>query len=149
MLNNMVFSTGGSWDSTTLYNNGQEVMAAQLFVELNAGMDEFGEPCNGGIHTGGEMVAIVRPQYNPQEEIGIFPGRLELIFPGHNVIIENGHPAFLFEATRVWFDGRDVTDRVMQIHVDINAIDDIVRAYIVIYKPHWIAADEVATYNLI
>ena len=31
-MNEMVFKTGGEWDSTFLHNNGSEVHAAQLFV---------------------------------------------------------------------------------------------------------------------
>src|SRR5262249_24792624 len=102
-------------DSTFLENNGAEVMAAQLFVELHAGRDGYGDPCMGGVNTGGEMTAIVRPQDNPNEEIGIFPGRIEMTFPGHIIIIENTHPAFAFEFTRVLYNGRDVTNNVVDL----------------------------------
>ncbi|MCX6379453.1 MAG: hypothetical protein NT023_08235 [Armatimonadetes bacterium] len=149
MMNHLVFQTGGDWDSTTLFANGEEFLAAQLFVEVVAGRDEWGEAGNGGIYNGGTITAIVRPQDNPNEEIGIFPGRLELTFPGHSLIIENDHPGFAFEMTRVWFDGHDVTNVVLDIHVDINAIEDIVRGYITLYRSHWIVRDEIATYNLI
>lgn len=149
MMNHLVFQTGGDWDSTTLFANGEEFFAAQLFVEVVAGRDEWGEASNGGIYNGGTITAIVRPQENPNEEIGIFPGRLELTFPGHSLIIENDHPGFAFEMTRVWFDGHDVTNVVLDIHVDINAIEDIVRGYITLYRSHWIVRDEIATYNLI
>lgn len=148
-MNNMVFSTGGDWDSTTLYNNGSEVLAAQLFVEMHASRDEFGDPAPGGVRTGGEMTAIVRPQENPQQEIGIFPGRLEMNFPGHSLIVENTHPMFAFEFTRVWYNGHEVTNNVMDLYVDINAVDNVVQAYVTLYKPHWFTSDEVATYNII
>jgi hypothetical protein len=148
-MNNMTFKTGGDWDSTFLYNNGEEVLAAQLFVELHAGRDEFGEPCMGGIGAGGEMTAIVRPQSNPEVEQGIFPGRLQMDFPGHSIVIENNHPGFAFEFTRVWYNGRDVSENVIEVHVDIDAINDNVSAYIMLYKPHWITSDEVATYTIL
>ena len=45
--------------------------------------------------------------------------------------------------------GMDITHNVMEVFVDINAIDNDVKAYITIYKPHWIASDEVATYNIL
>src|SRR5437764_1254038 len=106
-MNQMVFNTQGDWDTTTLFNNNEEVMAAQLFVELKAGRDEFGNPDRGGIGNGGEMTAIVRPQDDPQSEVGIFPGRLEMKFPGHTLVIENTHPTFAFEFTRVWYNGVD------------------------------------------
>ena len=148
-MNNMVFSTLGDWDSTTLYNNGQEVLAAQLFVELVTGRNEFGEPTGGGIEWGGEITAIVRPQDNPDQEIGIFPGRLELNFPGHTIVIENGHPGFAFEFTRVWYNGRDVTNDLLDIYVDINAVDNIVKAYLTLYRDRFLLRDEVVTYNIV
>src|SRR5947209_1496311 len=121
-MNHMVFSTGGDWDSTTLFNNNQEVLAAELYVDLKAGRNEFGDPDRGGVGAGGEIVAYVRPQDDPEREIGIFPGRLELNFPGHTIIIENTHPTFAFEFTRVWYNGRDVTHHVMDVFADINAL---------------------------
>jgi len=148
-MNNMIFRTGGDWDSTTLFNNGQEVLASQLFVEINAGRDEWGDPCAGGIECGGQATAVVRPQSNPNQEIGIFPGRLELVFPGHQIVIDNTHPMFAFEFTRVWHNGYDVTEQVVDFYCDINAIDNVVKAYITIYRPHWISADEVATYTIL
>lgn len=149
MLNNIVFSTGGDWDTTTLFNNGAEVFAAQMFVELHAGRDDFNDPAAGGVATGGEMTAIIRPSDNPTAEIGMFPGRLEMNFPGHVIVIENTHPGFAFEFTSVWYNGVDVTNNVVDIYVDINAADNVVQAYITLYKPHWIAADEVATYTIL
>ncbi len=148
-MNNMVFRTGGDWDSTYLENNGQEVMAAQLFVEVHAGRDDFGDPCMGGINNGGEMTAIVRPQDDPSQEIGIFPGRLEMVFPGHIIIVENTHPGFAFEFSRVLYNSRDVTDNLVDLYVDINAADNVVSAYITLFKPHWITSDEVATYTIL
>jgi hypothetical protein len=145
----MVFSTGGDWDSTTLHNNGREVSAAQLFVELISGRDDFGNPRGGGINNGGEITAIVRPQEDPNQEIGIFPGRLEMNFPGHSIVIENNHPGFAFEFTRVWHNGVDITNQVTDIYVDVNAVDNVVRAYVQIYRDRFFGRDEVITYNII
>lgn len=148
-MNNVVFNTGGDWDSTTLFNNGMEVMAAQLFVELHAGRDWNGMPDRGGVYDGGDIAAIIRLQDNPDAEIGIFPGRLEMRFPGHDLLIENMHPGFQFEFTRIVYNGQDVTRNVVDIYVDINAVDNVVQAYITLYKAHWFGSDEVATYNII
>ena len=145
----MLFSTGGDWDSTTLQNNGAEVLAAQMRVELSAGRDGYGEPANGGVSLGGELTAIVRLQENPNNEIGIFPGRLEMNFPGHSLLIENTHPAFAFEFTRVHHNNVDVTNQITEVYVDIDAINNNVKAYITLYKHHFLAASEVATYNII
>src|SRR5947209_3676306 len=148
-MNNVLFRTGGDWDSTYLENNGAEVPAAQLFVEIHCGRDDFNDECYGGIDTGGEITAVIRPQDDPQQQIGIFPGRLEMVFPGHILIVENTHPGFAFEFTRVLYNGRDVTDNLVDLYVDVNAVDDVVRAYITLYKPHWITSDEVATYTIV
>ena len=148
-MNNVVFQTGGDWDTTTLANNGQEVLAAQLFVELKAGRDAYGEPDRGGVLNGGELTATIRTQADPDTPEGIFPGRIEMDFPGHSLQIENTHPTFSFEFTRVWYNGRDVTDKIMDLYVDINAVDNVVQAYVTLYKAHWLGSDEVATYNII
>src|SRR5262249_34911894 len=147
--NQVVFSTGGDWDSTTLHANGSEFLAAQLFVELHAGRDGFGNPTGGGIQDGGELTAIVRPQDNPDQPIDIFPGRLEMNFPGNSVVMENLDPMLSFGATRVWHNGRELTDRIMDVYVDINGVDNVIQASITAFRPHWIAADEVATLDLL
>ena len=148
-MNNVVFQTSGDWDTTTLENNGLEVMAAQLFIEMHAGRDAYGEPDRGGVFTGGEMTATIRTQAEPDLPVGIFPGRIDLQFPGHSVQIENTHPTFAFEFTRITYNGRDVTDKIMDFYVDINAVDNVVSAYITLYKAHWLGSDEVATYTII
>jgi hypothetical protein len=148
-MNNLVFSTGGDWDSTTLANDGQEVLAAQLFVELHAGRDGYNEPSGNGIFDGGELNAIVRPQEDSSQEIGVFPGRLEMKFPGHAVVMENLDPMLSFTATRVWFDGRDVSNRIMDLYIDVNAVDNVVQASVTLYHPHWFSTDEVATVDLL
>ncbi len=145
----MIFHTDGDWDTTSLFNNGQEVLASQLFVEIHAGRDGWGDPDRGGIYAGGTINAIIRTQDNPAVEQGIFPGRLDLEFPGHTLIVENTHPFFDFEFTRVTYNGVDVTNNIVDLLVNIDADNNIVEASITIYKPHWLTADEVATYNII
>jgi NAD-dependent oxidoreductase involved in siderophore biosynthesis len=148
-MNDMVFQTGGDWDSTTLFNNGTEVQAAQLFVELHAGRDDFGDPTTGGIWDGADLTAIVRPQEDPDTPFDILPGRLTLQFPEGVVVLENYHPMVELTATRVLFNNDDVTNRVVDLYVDINAADDVVKAFLTVYKPHWIRRDEVITYTFL
>lgn len=148
-MNNFLFRTGGDWETTYLHNHGQEVLAAQLFVELQAGRDGFGEPNEGGIQLGGDLNALVRLQDDPEEPYSILPGRLELQFPGHSVVLENGHPHGHFEYTNVWFNNRNVTEQIIELYVDINAVDNVVQAFITIFKPRWFGDDEVATFQLI
>jgi hypothetical protein len=148
-MNDMVFHTGGDWDSTTLFNNGREVTAAQLFVELRAGRDDFGNPMDGGIFEGADLTAIVRPQDDPEFPYDVLPGRITFEAPGHTIILENYHPHVELDQTRIWHNGQEVTERVVDLYFDINAIDDVVEAFITVYKPHWIRRDEVITYTLL
>lgn len=149
LMNNLVFTTGGDWDSTTLFNNNVEVMAQRLLIELHAGRDAYGELMSGGVSDGGQMTAIVVPQDNPDNTIGIFPGRVELNFPGNQVVIQNTHPAFAFEFTQVVHNGQDITNNIIDVLIDIDAAANNVQAYLVLYKAHWFSTDEVATFNLI
>lgn len=148
-MNDITFQTGGDWNSTTLYNNGVEVQAAQLFVEVRAGRDEYDNPMKGGIYDGTDLTAIVRPQDAPDDALDILPGKLTLTFPGHEIVLENYHPMADPEATRVWYNGQDVTNRVVDVYIDVNALDDVVKAFVSVYKPHFIATDEVITYTIV
>ena len=148
-MNDMIFQTGGDWSSTTLYNNGSEVPAAELFVELRAGRDEYDNPVQGGIYNGTALTAIVRPQDNPSAALDVLPGKLTLTFPGHTVVVENTHPLAAPEATRVWYNGQEITIRVVDVYVDVDAENDTVKAFVSVYKPHWLATDEVITYTIV
>ena len=148
-MNDFVFRTGGDWDSTTLDNNGVEVLAAQMFVELQAGRDEFGEPIGGGVFDGANLTAIIRPEEDPEQPFDILPGRLTMECPGYTVILENVHPGMYLNQTRVWLNGDEVTNRVVDLYVDINAVDDVVTAWMTVYKSHWFRRDEVITYTIL
>ncbi len=148
-MNDMIFQTGGDWSSTTLYNNGVEVLAAELFVEVRAGRDEYDNPVQGGIYDGTDLTAYVRPQDNPDAPIDILPGKLTLTFPDHEIVLENYHPLMDPQTTRVWYNGQDVTNRVVDVYVDVNALEDVVKAFVSVYKPHWISTDEVITYTIV
>jgi hypothetical protein len=148
-MNSFIFKTGGDWDSTTLYNNGQEVPAMELLVNLDTGRDEYGNPMKGGIAIGGTITAYVVPQDDTSQQIGIFPGRLQLDFPRHSLVIENTHPTFAFEFTQVLLDGNDVTHNVMSVDIDVNAGTNEVTAAATIFKPHWFTSNEVATFDLL
>lgn len=149
-MKNVVFKTGGDWDSTTLFVNGTEYPAAQLRVELHAGReDQYDAPGRGGVYAGGEIIAYIRPQDSPNIEEGLFPGHVELYFPGHTIVIENLHPQFVFEATNINYNNRDVSNHVVDLFVNIDAVSNEVQAYITLYKAHWLSADEVATYSIL
>ena len=148
-MNYFIFNTGGDWDSTTLFLNGQEFAAAQLFINLETGRDDYGQPARGGIGNGGDMTAYVQPQDTSQGQYVIFPGKIDLEFPLHKISIENPSPQFAIEFTRIVMDNEDVTDRVVDLQVDIDAINDRANAYLSLYRPHFLGADEVASFNLI
>lgn len=148
-MNDVLFRTGGDWDSTTLHNQGYEVPAAQMRVELRAGRDEWDEPTAGGIREGADLAAYIRPQDSPERPYDILPGRLTLEFPGYTVVLENSHPRVETEYTRVWLNGEEVTERIVDLYVDINAIDDVAEAWLSLYKTRWFRRDELTTYTLL
>jgi hypothetical protein len=147
-MNDLRFRTEGDWPSTTLYSGSEEVAAVQLYLRLEAGREENGEPAAGGILLGGQLSAFVRPAEAPEETIDVFPGRLELQFPGHTILVENLHPNADFLHTRVWYNRREVTRNVLEVFVDINAAEDSVRAFVTLYRARWWTTDEVATYTI-
>jgi hypothetical protein len=147
--NYFIFSTSGDWDGTTLYNNGDEYVADRLYIDLKAGRDDYGNYMRGGLVNGnGEATALVVPQGTSQE-VGIFPGKIDLEFPMHKVTLTNDTPQFAIEFTRIVLDSVDVTDQVVDFVTDIDAVNNNVQAYIMLYKPHFLSADEVATMNLL
>jgi hypothetical protein len=147
-MNYFIFNTGGDWDSTTLYNNGEEFFADRLFVEFQVNRDFDGGPLRGGIPNGGDSTAFVEAQ-GGGGQFAIFPGKIDFEMPTHKLTIVNTSPQFAFEFTQVIFDNVDVTSEVVEIQVNIDAVNNEVSGYIVLFKHHFLSADEVATYNLI
>jgi hypothetical protein len=149
LRNEFVFQTGGDWDSTSLINNGYTLEAAQLYVELRAGRDDWGDEVHGGIWEGADLTALIRPAEDPLAPFDIFPGRISMEFPGYTIVMENQHPMVDIRHLRIWFNGEDITDRVVDIVVDINAVDNFVQAYVTVYKSRFILRDEVITHTIL
>lgn len=149
MRNDLRFRTDGTWDSTTLHGNGYEISAAQLYIELRAGRDDWGDEVPGGIWEGADLTALIRPAEDPFSPFDIFPGRIMLEFPGYRIEMENNHPEVDMRHLRIWLNGEDITDRVVDLVVDINAVDDFVQAFVTVYKSRFILRDEIITHNII
>ena len=149
MRNEIIFRTGGDWDNTTLFNNGYEIAAAQLYVELRAGRDDSGDEVRGGIWEGADLTALIRPADDPDAPFDIFPGRISMEFPGYTIIMENQHPMVDIRHLQIWLNGEDITDRVVDIVVDVNAVDNFVQAFASVYKSRFLLRDEVITHNII
>ena len=147
-MNYFIFNTGGDWDSTGLYLNGDEFAADRLYLKIETGRDYDGEPRKGGLRNGGQGTCYANPQ-GKSEEWAIFPGKIDLEFPTHKVTLENQSPTFALELTKVTLDGQDVSDELLDLEIDVNAINDQVTAYLTLYKPKLFGADEIATYTLI
>ena len=147
--NYFIFTTGGDWDSTTLYNNGDEYLADKLSIELKTARDDMGNPTRGGIANGGTMAAFVSPQNSNGQQEGIFPGKIELEFPLHKLTVVNDTPNFMIEATQILLDGADVTNQIIDLVIDIDAVNNDVQGYLLLYKHHVLGSDEIATLNLL
>lgn len=144
-----IFNTGGDWDSTTLFLNGEEYPASRLFIQLESGRNGYGQPAKGGVQVGGQMEALVVPQDPSMNEQAIFPGRIDLEFPMHKVTIENDTPNFVVEMTRITLDGKDISDQITDLVINIDAPSNEASAYLTIFRPHLFGADEMATCNLL
>ena len=148
-MNYFIFNTGGDWDSTSLYLNGEEFPANRLYLRFETGRDVDGEPRKGGVTNGGEATGYALPQQSGAGEWALFPGKIDLEFPTHKVTIENQTPNFAIELTRVWLDGQDVSDELLDLEIDVDAIDNRVSAYLTLFKPRLFGADEIATHTLL
>lgn len=148
-MNYFIFSTGGDWDTTSLYLNGENFPSQRLLIQIETGRDYNGDPRRGGLTNGGQATALVQPEQGGAGEWAIFPGKIDLEFPTQKVTIENQSPTFAIELTRVLLDNVDVSNELLDLNIDINAIDNQVSAYLTLYKPHLFGADEVATYTLL
>jgi len=148
-MNYFIFSTGGDWDTTSLYLNGENFPSQRLLIQIETGRDYNGDPRRGGLSNGGQATALVQPEQSGAGEWAIFPGKIDLEFPTHKVTIENQSPTFAIELTKVWLDNVDVSAELLDLMIDVNAIDNQVSAYLTLYKPHLFGADEVATYTLL
>jgi len=144
-----IFSTGGDWDSTSLFLNGDNYPASRLYIGLQTQRDAYGNPVRGGVQNGAQIEAFVMPQDADAREQAIFPGRIDLEFPTHKVTISNDSPMFSAELTSITIDGREISDQILEMQINIDSVANEVSAYLMIYKPHTFAADEVATYNLL
>ena len=148
-MNYFIFNTGGDWDTTSLYLNGEEFQASRLYLRFETGRDYDGEPRKGGLQNGGQATCYAIPQQSGAGEWALFPGKIDLEFPTHKVTLENDNPTFAIEMTRVWLDGQEVSEELLDLEIDINAIDNQVSAYLTLFKPHLFGADEVATHTLL
>ena len=148
-MNYFIFNTGGDWDSTGLYLNGDEFPANRLYLKFETGRDASGDPRKGGVGNGGDATCFVIPQKDGAREWAIFPGRIDLEFPTHKVTIVNETPNFSIEMTAVTLDGQDVSHEILDLEIDIDAIEDRAGAYLTLFKPRLFGADEIATYTLL
>ena len=108
---------------------------------MRAGRDEWDNPIRGGIYDGTDLTAISPPSVRtPDQAWDILPGKLHLDFSrprqsSWKIIIRWWTPMRPASGTTV----KTITDRVVDVYVDVNAMDDIVKAYVTVYKPHWIS----------
>ena len=148
-MNDLVFRTGGDWDSTTLFESGNEVAADRLYVELRAGRNDNGDPMNGGVQDGSDFTAYVAPSDNPEQPWDVFPGRLMLVFPEYQVVLENTHPEGDLNYLHIWLNNDEITNKVVDLVVDINAPEDSASGFVTVFKGHFFVRDEIITYTVL
>ncbi len=142
MQNQWVFSTQGSWDTTTLFNNGEEIFASRLFLQFRQARNWLGSD------KGGEMEAIIRSD-DSGEEVGIFPGSIEIQVPNHSVLIQNRDPHFAFEETKIWYQEIEVTPTVAEFSIEVDSDQNVVQAYISLFQGKGLGSTESETFTIL
>jgi hypothetical protein len=158
-LNNVILMTQGSWETTNLLNNEQEVAASRLFLHILCDSEK------GGIKGGSGMEHYVCPVDDPDAvqpaeptKYPLFPGRFEADLsvptgsnnadgsPGYSrnlVVVENSDPTVSMGSTRVWLlsgtggivtDDDEVTDQLLELYLELDYPQNIARGYVRIYK---------------
>ena len=158
-VNNVILMTLGTWETTNLLNNEAEVGASRLFLHIvcdsprggiqgGSGMEHYITPFDESGATQGAG-GVKYP---------LFPGRFEAdlnipsgtknadgstAYSRNLVVVENTHPTVNMDYTRVWFisgsggsvsDDDEVTDQLLELYLELDYPQNIVRGYIRIYK---------------
>ena len=150
MLQNcFILKTGGDWDSTTLYSNGREYFADFLYIEIKSNRDSEEIHTHGGIANGGTVQAYVSPQGSNGQQESICPGKIEMVFPLHKLTFVNEAPQLDCENTQILLDEINISDQLIDMLIEINALTNEVQAYLTLYKHHILGSDAIATLNLL
>ncbi len=110
--------------------------------------DETDQPVAGGISLGGEIQAWLRPQDCLDDEIPIFPGSIRFTTPLGELVLENKSPDLDFADTLVFWNGVEITNNILDVRIDVNAVDNIVESEIKIYEPRILVEDEIHSVSL-
>ncbi len=151
MANNYLFITDKTWDGTNLYNHGEEVPAAQLFLHYRVERNVFDRIDGGGaeafvvpMYVNGDGDQVILPRQ------GIFPGILDIQISGvsgqgvgTDIRVECNSPFFTFEDTRVFYEGVEVTETIVELFLDINYPDNVVQGFISFFKSSRFRPDEI------
>ncbi|MDR3706997.1 MAG: hypothetical protein P4L33_01755 [Capsulimonadaceae bacterium] len=166
-LTNIILMTLGTWETTNLLNNQEEVAASRLFVHIVCDSER------GGIRGGSGMEHYVVPDRDDaaaaaasdDEKFPLFPGRFEAdlnipsgatnpdgtpAYSRNLVVVENTHPVVNQDFTRVWFlsgsggsvtDDDEVTDQLLELYIELDYPRNIVRGFIRLYKKPLLGGD--------
>jgi hypothetical protein len=172
--NNVVLMTLGSWETTNLLNNQEEIATSRLFIHIVCDSQK------GGIRYGSSMEHSISPIDDPdapenQESLTypIFPGRFEAdlniptgsvnsdgspIYTRNLVVVENTHPTVNQDFTRVWYssgqggsvsEDDEVTDSLLEFYLQLDYPQNIVQGYIRIYKKPLFGGDSEIAVSLL
>lgn len=134
-LNDILFSTDGTWDNTNVFNCGKPLPCRRIFLDLRTYGEEDGE---SGVDEGGSLVGWVdyvaqgadeQDLHAPTERADIFPGAIEFQVKNQVVRVECSSREANFLATRVFVDGLEMTEEIIRVFAEIDAVDDRVSVW--------------------
>jgi hypothetical protein len=123
------FETQGNWDTTFFTRDGQDLPASRLYllIRLKPG-DKYGNIGQG------DLVCAYVPMDGPSDAIGLFPGTFEISVPGHEIVVRNESPSAQFEATRIEYQGLEMTSSVAEVYLEVDSNQDLVAGRISLYQ---------------
>jgi len=147
MMNNLTFTTQGSWETTTLTRNGEQVAARAIYLKLTS--VDFNEGDDGGTDSGiiVDEARVVIPRVSQDEvddaidrgnfdlayslcsDEDIFPGLIEFITPSTAFRVELTDPTMNSDNFRFFMEGIDITDDICEVEFNIDSINNTVSGW--------------------
>jgi hypothetical protein len=145
----MLLQCDGSWENTALFESGQGLTPAELYIEIACGFDAAGNYVRGGVSTGGELAAYFRLADQPTLQQAVFPGAIEMQMGTYCIRLEHPSPILDITGLQVWVNGQFISDRLVGLIVQIDADQGAMIGQLQFLEYHTLLPDELVSVSLI